>query len=201
MIDTGCDAALNTFPSAELPPYVVRPLQLADLDALMAIQRACYGEDFVEGREVFVCRLASSANCSLVAERGGELLAYLAAYWSVAGKVTPLHGDFDTSHEPNALYLHDMAVHPAHVGQGLAQRLLTQLWEQALRCGIQQSSLVSVQGSQDYWRRQGYAEHGLHNSLQLQRLASYGSDAIYMQRLLHGDGKPHVESGDNVGYA
>lgn len=194
---------LNTFLLDDPSQCVVRPLQAADLPALMAIQRACYGDGFVEGHEVFLRRLASPANCSLVIERAGELQAYLAAYWSQAGKVTPLHGDFDASAQPDVLYLHDMAVHPAQAGQGLARRLLAPLWAQALRRGIQQSSLVSVQGSQDYWCRQGYAVHRLQDRQQRQWLASYGSEAVYMQCLLTGDVVASVlgESGDNVSYA
>lgn len=184
-------------------PCHVRPLRPADLGALMQIQRACYGAGYAESESVFARRLASSAQCSLVVERGGELLAYLAAYWSVAGKVTPLHGDFDACAMPDVLYLHDMAVHPDHAGQGLAARLLAPLWAQARRRGVRRSSLVSVQGSQDYWRRHGYQPHALQDALQLQRLASYGEDAVYMQRVFDADHRSsvHGESGDNAGYA
>ena len=99
---------------------VVRPLALSDLADLLAVQLACYGEGFVESGEVFARRLASPANCSLVLEQGGAVCAYLAAYRSVRGKVTPLHGDFEATAQPDTLYLHDMAVLPAHAGQGLA---------------------------------------------------------------------------------
>ena len=45
---------------------VVRTLVTADLPGLLAVQLACYGAGFVESAEVFVRRLASAANCSLV---------------------------------------------------------------------------------------------------------------------------------------
>ncbi len=184
-------------------PCAVRPLQLADLPAVMEIQRLCYGEAYVEGHELFARRLASPANCSLVALRGGEVVAYLAAYWSARGKVTPLHGDFDDCDQPDTLYLHDMAVHPAQAGQGLARCLLAPLWEQALRRGMRYSALVSVQGSQDYWCRHGYSVYSLQDPLQQQCLESYGSEAVYMLRAFSGDDAVSAggESGDNVGYA
>lgn len=184
-------------------PCQVRPLQPADLGALMAIQHACYGVDYAESESVYARRLASPAQCSLVVERGGELLAYLAAYWSVAGKVTPLHGDFGSCAAPDVLYLHDMAVHPAHAGQRLADRLLAPLWALARERGIRQSSLVSVQGTQNYWHRHGYRPYALQDQAQLQRLASYGEDAVYMQRVFDADhtSSAHGESGDNAGYA
>ncbi len=170
----------------------VRPLHPSDLAALMDIQRACYGAEYAESESVFARRLAHPLQCSLAVERKGVLLGYLAAYWSEAGKVTPLHGDFEPSAAPGVLYLHDTAVHPAHAGQGLAGRLLAPLWQQARRRGIQLACLVSVQGTQDYWRRHGFRAQALRDPQQRLRLTSYGEDALYMQR---------TDSGDNAGYA
>ncbi len=60
--------------------------------------------------------------------RAGEhtLQAYLAAYWSTLGKITPLDGPFTpaTAGDP-ALYLHDMSVLPELSGQGVARYLVT----------------------------------------------------------------------------
>lgn len=163
---------------------VVRPLALSDLADLLAVQLACYGEGFVESGDVFARRLASPANCSLVLERGGEVCAYLAAYRSVQGKVTPLHGDFEAVVQPDTLYLHDMAVLPANAGKGLARALLQPLWAQAASQGLRHSALVSVQGSQAYWERHGYVLQPLEDVAQRERLASYGGGAVYMTRSL-----------------
>ena len=97
-----------------MPALEVRPLQTDDLPALMAVQRAAYGDGFMESTEVFARRLASPVNCSLALLLDGALCAYLAAYQSVQGKVTPLHGDFEppVGTAPDTLYLHDMAVLP-----------------------------------------------------------------------------------------
>ena len=77
-----------------------------------------------------------------------------------------------------------MAVLPAHAGQGLAHALLQPLWAQARAEGLRHSALVSVQGSQAYWQRQGYALHPLQDAAQQARLASYGEGAVYMARAL-----------------
>jgi ribosomal protein S18 acetylase RimI-like enzyme len=163
---------------------VVRPLALSDLADLLAVQLACYGEGFVESGDVFARRLASPANCSLVLEQGGKVCAYLAAYRSVRGKVTPLHGDFEVVAAADTLYLHDMAVLPTCAGQGLARALLAPLWERAVQEGLRHTALVSVQGSQGYWARHGYAEQVLQDAVQRQRLATYGEGATYMVRRL-----------------
>ena len=74
------------------------------------------------------------------------------------------------------------AVLPAHAGQGLALALLQPLWAQARAEGLRHSALVSVQGSQAYWQRQGYVLHPLPGAAQQARLASYGGAAVYMVR-------------------
>ena len=165
-----------------------RPLQARDLACLLAVQRACYGDGFIEGADVYARRLASPAQCSWVLERDGGVCAYLAAYRSVRGKVTPLHGDFDAGPQEapaaDTLYLHDLAVLPAFTGQGLAQALLQALWAQARADGLAHSALVAVQGSQRFWERHGYAAQPLACGIQRQRLAAYGADAQYMARPL-----------------
>ncbi len=162
---------------------VVRPMALPDLGAVLDIQRACYGEDFLEGADVITRRITSSVGLSCVAERGGRVCAYLAAYRSHPGKLTPLHGDFETAPEPDTLYLHDLAVHPEASGLGLAQALVRHLWAHGAALGLAGSALVSVQGSQDFWARLGYRVQALGDPGQQQRLASYGAGACYMVRV------------------
>ncbi len=157
------------------------------LPGLLAVQRACYGEALVEDLDVFARRLTSPANCSLVVEVDGQVGAYLAAYHSLRGKVTPLHGDFEPVGAPltaDTLYLHDMAVLPKLAGRGLARALLAALWADAGTQGVRHTTLVSVQGSQAYWQRQGYAAQPLEQATQRVRLASYGAGAVYMARRL-----------------
>ena len=165
----------------------MRALAPQHLPGLLAVQRACYGDDLVEGIEVFARRLTSPANCSLVIEMDGEVGAYLAAYHALRGKVTPLHGHFEPvagSPTADTLYLHDLAVLPQRARLGLAQALLASLWAQAAACGLRHTALVSVQGSQAYWERQGYAVQPLKEAAQRTRLASYGAGAVYMARRL-----------------
>ena len=165
--------------SATLPPPVrLRALVHPDLADLLAVQRACYGPGFVETAAGFARRLASPANCSLVLERDGQVCAYLAAYRS------PLHGDFEAVSQGDTLYLHDMAVLPTCAGQGLAQALLKSVWDHAAAQGLRHTALVSVQGSQTYWERHGYAQQPLGDAAQRERLASYGAGAVYMGRAM-----------------
>lgn len=163
---------------------VCRLLTAEDLPGLLVVQRACYGDGYIESAAVYARRLASPAQCSWVVEQAGRVCAYLAAYGSVRGKVTPLHGDFEAAASPDTLYLHDMAVLPEMAGQGLARALLAALWQPALAQGLTSSALVAVPGSHGFWQRQGYAEAGLQDPHQRQRLDAYGKGAVYMQRAL-----------------
>ncbi len=170
------------------PGLRLRPLQPADVPGLLAVQRACYGDGLIESGTVFARRLASAAQRSLALVRGpdgaeGTLVAYLAAYRSVLGQVTPLQGDFGAVQgAADTLYLHDMAVLPAFHGQGLAQRLLAAAWRGARAEGLRHAALVSVQGTQAYWARQGFAVRALTSAAQRQQLAGYGDEAVYMVR-------------------
>ncbi|MEG0937327.1 GNAT family N-acetyltransferase [Comamonas sp.] len=165
---------------SELMPIQLRALGAADVNAVLRIQAQCYGDGFVEPREVFARRLQGVGHCSWAAERGGELVAYLAAYWSRPGAITPLNGDFADYADASVLYLHDMAVSSVAAGQGLAQRLVQAVKTQARARGVQRTALVSVQGSQLYWERQGYKADSVTNAAQQQHLASYGEGALYM---------------------
>ena len=73
---------------------------------------------------------------------------------------------------------------PQCAGRGLARALLAPLWAQAAARGLRHSALVSVQGSQAYWERQGYAVQALADARERQRLAGYGAGAVYMLRTL-----------------
>ena len=165
---------------SELMPIQLRALGAADVNAVLRIQAQCYGDGFVEPREVFARRLQGVGHCSWAAEQGGELVAYLAAYWSRPGAITPLNGDFTDYADASVLYLHDMAVSSVAAGQGLAQRLVQAVKTQARARGVQRTALVSVQGSQLYWERQGYKADSVTNAAQQQHLASYGEGALYM---------------------
>lgn len=158
----------------------IRLMRHSDLPGLMEVQQCCYGSDHMESAEVYRDRIESPMQCSLVAVKGELVLAYLAAYRSSLGSITPLHGAFLPSGAPDTLYLHDMAVHPDCAGQGLATALFSALWQQAGAWSPRYSALVSVQGSQDYWQRKGYALQSPLDSQNTTALETYGEDAVYM---------------------
>lgn len=165
------------------PSWTIRPIAPEDLNGLMDLQARCFGEDFLESAEVYARRLAADHQQSLgiACEREQALRAYAAAYWSDPGKVTPFDGDFlaPRADEP-VLYLHDVSVAPEWTGRGAARALLDALFQRARARGLRQAALVSVQGSQPYWARHGFAVQAVTDPQQRQNLRSYGEDAAYM---------------------
>jgi ribosomal protein S18 acetylase RimI-like enzyme len=164
-------------------PWKVRPLNAHDVDSLLHVQTVCYGDAFLESRDTFAQRLSSPHHCSIGVVQDGDvaLSAYLAAYWSNPGKITPLDGPFTApSDGEQVLYLHDMSVLPQLAGQGVARFLVQHLMSEARARGLTQATLVSVQGSQAYWERQGFSICPVINTQQLANLQTYGEGALYM---------------------
>jgi len=154
----------------------ISPLTAADAASVARIQAVCYGPALIEGEALYARRLASPAHCSLgVRDDDGSLVAYLAAYWSVPGAVTPLHGDFTVREDADTLYLHDIAVLPARAGRGLAHALLDAVWSVAHARDVYWAALVSVQETEMFWRRQGFKP-----APSSAELDSYGAGALYM---------------------
>jgi len=162
----------------------VRAMRADDLDAVLAIQLACYGAGFVEDGVLIARRLATAPHTGWVAEHGGGVRAYLAGYPSVIGKLTPLHGEFEVAPDADSLYLHDLAVHPEASGLGLGPRLVRHAWAHAMQAGWRHSTLVSVQASVGFWERQGYVAAQPAGIDQQARLATYPGASVYMARRL-----------------
>jgi ribosomal protein S18 acetylase RimI-like enzyme len=168
-------------PAALPQGFVVRPLTVEDLPAVLSIQKECYGEHYLEPRSAWAQRLSFSQRHILGVCRDNEVVAYAAAYTSQRGGVTPLNGFFTPVVSPDSMYLHDVAVASSAKGCALGSVLTQRLWGQAAMEGICFSSLVSVQSSRAYWERLGYRVTPLQNLQAQLNLSGYGSDAVYME--------------------
>lgn len=162
---------------------LLRPMRTDDLDAVLAIQLACYGAAFVEDGALIARRLAAAPHTAWVAQQRGRVGAYLAAYPSRLGRITPLNGDFEPAPDADTLYLHDLAVDPAFGGQGLGPALVRHALAQT-PAAWRHCALVSVQSSLAFWQRLGYAQTEPGDLRQRRHLASYPGPAYYMVRRL-----------------
>jgi hypothetical protein len=125
--------------------------------------------------------VACPTQCSLVLEVQGRVMAYLAAYDSMMGKVTQLHGEFEPAPTPTPCTCTTWPCCPSW-GQGMAARLL-HTRGRARNAGLQRSPGVDYR-ARGFWQHHGYVAYTLQDTAQRERLAAYGRDAVYMMRRL-----------------
>lgn len=165
----------------------LRPVRAADLDAILQVQAACYPPSMQESAQVVQARIAAAAGTSFVAtHHNGAILAYVFAYRSRLGAVTPLDAEFDVDPDGDALYLHDLAVAPAAAGSGLGRRLAARLLAQAREAQLAWCALVSVQDTRGFWERLGYRAAASVQEDAPAALTSYPAPALYMVRAAGG---------------
>lgn len=165
--------------------YKLRAMQARDIPAVMSIQQESYAAEVLEEEAVIRTRFAACPQLAWVAEDNEGVCAYLFAYHSRVGKITPLDGEFQQHAEADCLYLHDLAVSRRANGRGIGPALVRLNLEQARSQQLRYSALVSVQESEAFWARLGYTEHTELEPPQVNNLASYQIPAVYMVRALH----------------
>jgi ribosomal protein S18 acetylase RimI-like enzyme len=161
---------------------MMRPMTEADLEGVLAVQAACYPPAMQEAAAVVLARLRAAPGTTLVASDEGGVCAYVFAYPSLRGKVTPLGAQFALPDAPDTLYIHDLAVAPRALGRGLARGLAHALMERGQAHGLRHAALVSVQDSRRFWEGLGYRFDAARRACAA--LASYPDGALYMTRAL-----------------
>lgn len=136
---------------------VYRLATAQDLPALRALQAESYPPAMQESEAVILQRLQQAPATCWIAEDETGAGAYLLAYPSRLGAVTPLEGGFAVASDANTLYLHDLAVSRRMAGRGVGRLLFNLAMEFALARRLPYSALVSVQDSRRYWMKLGYA--------------------------------------------
>ena len=165
-----------------LEEYRLRPMREDELDAVLAVQASCYPPALQEPAAVVLARLRAAPSTTLVACRSGTVCAYLFAYPSRLGRVTPLDAPFAPAPAPDTLYLHDLAVAPQALGRGLGRRLAQRLLLHAGARGLTHAALVSVQDTRRFWEGLGFEAAAARPPCAA--LATYPEGAVYMTRRL-----------------
>jgi ribosomal protein S18 acetylase RimI-like enzyme len=163
--------------------FTLRPMFDADLAAVLAVQAACYPPAMQESFDVVLARLRTAPETCLVACEGdgGSVCAYVFAYASRLGAVTPLGAGFAPAADADTLYIHDLAVAPHALGRGLARGLANELAALGLARGLPHAALVAVQDARRFWEGLGFAAHPP-GPMAAEALASYPGGALYMAR-------------------
>lgn len=169
--------------------FSIRTMTAQDISALERIQEEAYGAYFLEPADVIAARLHASPHTAWVAEKGGEVCAYLVGYLSEREKITKLHEPFTNAPDANCLYLHDLALSPSAQGQGIARGLIETAEKFARGKNLNALALLSVQNSKEFWQKFGFEEYFDLDEAAHANLATYltdGQDAYYMVKVFEG---------------
>ena len=163
----------------------IRPLQADDLAAVLAIQLRCHDSTRIESAQSFDAKRRASPTSCFMARLEGQSVGYLVAIPVKAGQPPPLNASTcPVPRDADALYLHDLAVHPDARGAGVAVALVRAFFDVLGRQGFSQACLTAVNGSTAFWQRQGFRDAELDAAAG--GMGSYGDGARYMSLLQPG---------------
>lgn len=151
-----------------------RPMQRSDLPAVSAISDAVHGR-FTEPVALYAERLVLYPSGCCVLEQDGAVAGYLISHpWHREDppKLGALLGAIPA--EPEAYYLHDIALLPEARGRGASKAALDFAKAQARTLGLSDIALVAVGGADRFWTARGFAY------VPRDMDPSYGADAYLM---------------------
>ncbi len=163
----------------------IRLMRREDIDDVLTIQAACYTAIVPESRASLLAKLDASPSTCFVAEHIAGAQQGMAGYlfampWRLS---TPPQLDAPNCilpAHPDCLYLHDLAVAPNARKTGAGQALVAVFMERLSTLPLQHASLISIQASAPYWQRHGFRIVAANAAIEA-KLASYSTDAVYMQ--------------------
>lgn len=161
----------------------LRPMQMADVPAVLSVQARCYGPEFIESAQAFAAKLAvvEPLGCCWVAESEGELIAYVVSLPVCQDSFPAWNAPrFEASPQATLLYLHDLAVSPA--ARGVGGKLVACVMQAAQALGLPEIGLIAVQDSLAYWQRHGFEEPADLPPPIAAKLLSFGAQARYLRR-------------------
>lgn len=151
------------------------PDDLAAVTAIAAKVHPAYPEDDA----VFAERLRLYPAGCFVLDNDAELSGYLISHPWRFGEVPALNSLLSTlPASATTYYIHDLALLPHARGTGAARAIVATLLRHAAVTNHQNISLVAVNNSGQFWRRQGFSEHD--DPALNDKLASYDATARYL---------------------
>jgi GNAT superfamily N-acetyltransferase len=161
---------------------VWRQAHSGDVMQIAAISAAVLS-DYPEEPPVFeeLVRLAPTG-CH-VHERDGAPCGYVLSHPWVRSAPPALNTRIGALPDrPDCWYIHDLGLLPQARGHGAAGAGVELVGQVARAAGIGILSIVAVNGAAGFWKRQGFSP--LMDAAMVERIASYGDDALYMERRL-----------------
>ncbi|MDP3249085.1 MAG: GNAT family N-acetyltransferase [Polaromonas sp.] len=157
-------------------------MRAEDIAWVLEIQSCCYDETKLESAQSFLAKLSASPTSCFVALVSDGLAGYLVAIPAEAGSPPPLNSPtYSVPPTPDALYLHDLAVHPAARGASVAVALIEAYFQALKQLKAQFACLTAVNGSTSFWERHGFRV-AVPTGSAAGHMETYGEEAQYMNR-------------------
>lgn len=162
----------------------VRSMQIEDLPSVLGVQSSCYFEVEPESEASLRAKLlASPTTCFIAEEHEGKVIGYLIAVPTRFESPPEFNAPYyDLPPNPEALYLHDLAVAPEGRGSGAGKMLVTEFLSRFHASKLPRACLIAIQNSAPYWERYGFRVVVPSDSLRA-KIGSYGDNAKYMELL------------------
>ena len=159
---------------------VVRLMRATDIAAVLDIQSCCYDQTKLESHHAFLAKQQASPGTCFIALTNEVAAGYLVAIPVKAGSPPPLNSpDYAVPRNADALYLHDLAIHPAARGTHVAAALLEAYFQALRQLKLRFATLTAVNASAPFWERYGFRP-ARPDGMSQKHMATYGWDAQYM---------------------
>ncbi len=165
-------AALNS-------SYTWRPMTVGDLPAVKALADIIHPA-FPEGDAIFANRLALHPGGCEVLDGDDGLKGYVLSHPWLDRSPPPLNAVLTPVTTPTTYYIHDLALLPETRGTGAGKAVVGLLAARAHTLHLPNMTLVAVNNSVHFWRRQGFTVTD--DPVLEAKLASYGDQAHFMTR-------------------
>lgn len=142
----------------------LRPMTVADIDDVMAIERASFASPW--SRQFFLDELAAACAKSVLCQVEGRPAGYV-IYWEL----------------PDEMDIHNVAVHPRHRRRGVGRAMLRDVMDEGARKGLRRMTLEvrkSNDAAQALYRSLGFEVCGLRKGY----YSDNAEDAWVMERRL-----------------
>lgn len=133
-----------------------------------------------EDPEVFAERFRLYPQGCFVCERSDNAVGYAMAHPWAEDSVPPLNSRLGRLPAGATYYVHDIALLVAARGRGLGSQIVHIVAQQAADLNVRTISLVAVNRSAPFWQALGFRVKDVPGLRE--KLLSYGTDAVYMQR-------------------
>lgn len=137
----------------------IKPIAEDSWPAISTIEEQAYTAISPESEEVLKSKWqASPTTCAVYTNNENKIIGYILAHPWGNRSLPKLHQKTPISGESTNLFLHDLAVAKRARGTGIANALVEDLLNKAIKFKFKKVTLIAVQGADIFWGKYGFKE-------------------------------------------